>query len=551
MVSESGRKMKRIKIWQSYALALLLIAIFTNLGLAQNNPIEDFSFKVQISSSFNKQESIIDLQEKFGLTEEVIELLDKNSYKYAIGNFSTYSQAAAHRDKFIANTGNKKAFIIAVKSGKILTNWTRNDVGIIKPPDTDIANYIVEAQVSEDTVETMPNKQSDSFDIESLNDQKILKKNSSNYGPFPINIVQRISDFIEINFTSSKIILLAVICILLFLFSFTILIILLFIRNIIKNRQEKQIKHYREYYQNILTQYLFSDKPEESIPHEFHGRKNSLEKEALITEMLLLHKTLSGEIKKIIQTLYLELALHSYSMKKLESKKWHVKAQGINELSQMNVNSSTNSIVRMLDSDNEIIRMESQCAIVNLHKSNPFSFLDHLKHPLTEWEKLNIHYLTENAKAKIPQFKNWLNTENDSLIIFCLQMIALYKQNDALDEVEKLFTNTNEEVRKNAYIAADKIGVDSLSDALKEKYADEEVENRLKIIKALGNMSDYSNLDFMENKLQNETDFATRLKLASSILKYGRKGKTILSNYLSSNDSDVQRIVNHVLDNRI
>ncbi|MBT6837657.1 MAG: hypothetical protein HOA61_16595, partial [Bacteroidetes bacterium] len=195
--------MKRIKIWQSYALALLLVAIFTNLGLAQNNPIEDFSFKVQISSSFNKQESIIDLQEKFGLTEDVIELLDKNSYKYAIGNFSTYSQAAAHRDKFIANTGNKKAFIIAVKSGKILTNWNRNDVGIINIPDTDIANYIVEAQVSEDTVETMPDKQSDSFDIESLNDQKILKKNSSNYGPFPINIVQRISDFIEINFTSS------------------------------------------------------------------------------------------------------------------------------------------------------------------------------------------------------------------------------------------------------------------------------------------------------------------------------------------------------------
>lgn len=375
-----------------------------------------------------------------------------------------------------------------------------------------------------------------------------LKKDKSL--PFPQNILHPIMNVVETTFNSNKIIIMAIILIFYFQLSFILLVIFIVIQRFIKSAKEKKIEIVKEKYQNIIAEYLFSDEHENKIPTELIKINSYLKTDILVQEVLSLHKNLSGTTYERLMNLYLELSLHTHSLKKLNSRKWHIVATGIQELTQMKVGLATKRIEQFINHSNEIIRLEALLAIIRLNKTNPFSFLDKYTEDFTEWEKLNIHYLIDRHEIKIPDFKKWLSSHNDDVVIFCLQMIAIFKQQNAFDDLIKLLSHPNKKIIQKSITA---LGINGNSDAskyLKDIYNYVYHQNKIRIIITLGDFNDESNVDFLENILS-DNNFDLRFHAAESLDKIGMPSDKYLDIAKKDEDTELETIVKHIFIERI
>lgn len=375
-----------------------------------------------------------------------------------------------------------------------------------------------------------------------------VKKNE--YLPFPQNIIKPVIYVIETTFNSNKIIILAVIMIFYFQLTFIFLVIFIVIARFVRSTREAKKEQIRERYQNIIADYLFSDDSENVIPPDLLKIKSNMRAELLLEEVLLLHRNLSGETYERLIKLYFELSLQTYSIKKLNKRQWHKVAKGIRELSQMDVTTSLRKIEELVDSSNDIIRMEAQLALIRLNKQNPFGFLDSYSEEMNEWEKLNIHHLIETHKIEVPRFKKWLKSHNDHVVIFCIQMITIYKQSDAYDELIALLEHPNKEINRRTIIAFGELRETRASETLKNIFGQAYLQNKIRIIRALGQIGDEANVLFLENLLD-DNDFDIRFEAASAMKEIGGSGMMILLDRLSSGDEELQTIVKHVMDERI
>ena len=74
----------------------------------------------------------------------------------------------------------------------------------------------------------------------------------------------------------------------------------------------------------------------------------------------------------------------------------------------MNIKDANDSILKALNSSNEILRMEAQIALVRLSDNGHFDFLSQLKRPFSLWEQITLHDLIIQHNIPVPSFKKWL-----------------------------------------------------------------------------------------------------------------------------------------------
>ncbi len=368
--------------------------------------------------------------------------------------------------------------------------------------------------------------------------------------PFPYNVLSPIIYVIDTTFNSNRIIIIAVVFIFFFQLSFAVLVLFLVIARFIKSAKEAKRELLRERYQDLIADYLFSDEKDTELPQELLRLNTKMKQDVLVDEVILLHKNLTGEAYDRLIKLYLELSLHQYSIKKINSRRWHIIAKGLRELTQMNVTSAMKRIQTLTNSGNEFIRMEARLAMIRLNKSNPFNYLSNYTDIITAWEKVNIHNLIEIHKVEIPDFKTWLTSHNDSVVTFCLEMITVYKQSNAYEEILKLLNHPNQIVIQKAIIALGVLGKPECGENLKEIYNTAYYQNKIRILTALGEFVDENNILFLENVLD-DNDFDLKFEAAKSLNAIGGKGQMILMDRLLSEDPELQRIIKHIFDQRI
>lgn len=81
-----------------------------------------------------------------------------------------------------------------------------------------------------------------------------------------------------------------------------------------------------------------------------------------------------------------------------------------------------NEMERCLNSSNEILRMEAELAWIRLDIDDPFSFLDKLGQDFTPWEQLHVFEMIKRNKVTLPDFSRWLNSPNETVVLFCRRM---------------------------------------------------------------------------------------------------------------------------------
>lgn len=352
------------------------------------------------------------------------------------------------------------------------------------------------------------------------------------FGRLPYNVLNRMIVYMIVIFFIALVLLLPSI---------------LFSKLYISYRKNKAALLYQKYSQ-LIVRFLIEDLPEKelldlkSIKLKFHRK--------ILTDVLIdidtaENKIISGKIRK----LYLEMKLNEDSSKKLR-KRWHHKIKGIRELSHMRVKNDNKFIMDFLQRPNEVLRIESQMGLIKLLPFVPFAFLDSQEKPFTVWEQINVFDLIRKKRIEIPEFHLWLDHWNDSVVMFCLDMIRVLKQKEAASKVMELLYHDNDLVKGKAIKTLVDLESKEAVTVLKGLFFLEELPNQINIIRSIGQLRLESEMDFLVENINNE-EFKIRMECCKSLALVGELGVGVLKSFFEKGDDELKRIINHVLDPRI
>jgi hypothetical protein len=333
----------------------------------------------------------------------------------------------------------------------------------------------------------------------------------------------------------------------------TLLIIILLHR---RKRQREQLQkdYLLEIYQELLMDYLFDEAKQDEAFRELNRvAHNPMNRQVLIDQMIDLSVNLKGEIREKIQSLYLRIGLKKDSLRKAYSRKWHENVKGYRELAFMNIREANEKIIESLNSNNEILRMEAQIAMVRLAEENPYQFLDYLKKPLSLWEQVTLHELLIQHDLKVPVFKQWFKSENVSVLIYALEMVSWFKQRGVGKEIINLFDHENEQVRETAYRVCGELGLVTSLPSMVKKYPCEIFKNRLQILQTFAKIPQAKYLNFLKNTLDAEENVQLQIEATKAMENTGEPGISMLIKLMKSKSEykNYQIIIRHVLDGRI
>jgi len=323
--------------------------------------------------------------------------------------------------------------------------------------------------------------------------------------------------------------------------------------------RQSESDHLKEQFESLLFDYLTTENNEEIYRKIARSAIYDFNREILISQMREFSKSMNMTMsigvnqEAIVQLreLYYRMHLDQDSIRKIYSSKWHIQVKGFRELAFMGVTEVNDKIRQSLNSNNQILRMEAQLALIRLNQDDQFGFLDELTYPFTLWEKLNVYELITIHDLPVPQFSRWTDSPNKTIVDFALRMIQVFKQNQAFPHVIKCLDNPDASIRRTAIIVCGELQLREALPHLKNMYKSEDYNNCLAIINAMGKMPDEMMLGFLKLVLDKEDDVQLQIESAKAISKMGEVGISALVKLMKSDYKNYQIIIRHVLDKRI
>jgi hypothetical protein len=333
-----------------------------------------------------------------------------------------------------------------------------------------------------------------------------------------------------------------------FIITMIILLIIILLNRKRMEKEEQLHQYLLAKYQSLIINYLFGS----ASPEEFRLIASDVyRRQVLIDQMIDVSINLKGEENKKLISLYTLLSLDKDSIKKANSRRWHIKIKGFRELAFMNIKEANAVIYKALNSSNEILRMEAQIALVRLNDDNPFEFLSHLTSHISLWEQITLHELIVHHNIPLPSFQKWLTSPNPTVVTFALRMIREFKQKESENNILATLFHEDPSVRYLAVQVAGDLDMRTALDTMKHMYKYQEYKICLEIIKSMGKMPDVSMMGFLKLVLDKEDDVQLQIEATKAIRNNGDEGHKALVKVMESEYKNYSIIIKHVLDKRI
>jgi hypothetical protein len=306
------------------------------------------------------------------------------------------------------------------------------------------------------------------------------------------------------------------------LYFFLSLMILVFIFILLfsffKRRLDHKKKLWQENVSTIISQAIFMENNEEDTVEINPETRELLHhytfRQYFINELIHAKKNLSGAPIANLIHFYEILDLDKDSRQKIDSKKWHIKAKGIQELAIMEQVKYVKQIFRLTNDPNELVRNEAQCALVHFYGFKGLRFLNVIIHPVSQWQQIQLlNYLHDSQNVDPGQLKKWLSSNNNWVVTIALRLAGFYNCQEVYREVIYCLQNVNTEVKMNALNYLKKINREDTSDEIIKCYASSERKVKLNILSVLQETGNERQVPFLMKQLHHIDD---TIKLAAA-----------------------------------
>ncbi len=327
---------------------------------------------------------------------------------------------------------------------------------------------------------------------------------------------------------------------------------------IYKTKLLNKRKQLREKYKPLFTQLLFEDESfllDPNLLEKFAAEdlENKYHRSILCDEIIHLHENFTGEAASRLELLFVKLGLHHDSIEKIKNRRWYITAKGMRELALMNVRESQTNLSEFLNHKNDILRMEARISIMKLSTENPLSFLSKIKEPLSAWDQANIYsMLTKMPEQTIPDFSNWLNSTNKSVVQFCILMIGAFRQQDSMNVLIHMLDHEDEVVRLSVIKALRELNAYASESKLVIMYPLETEDVQFEIVKTLEAVGKESSATLMEKILRQPVkNHSISIQAVKTFLATAQDAKQRLDHLLESSNPQLKLIVQHAQDKRL
>lgn len=290
------------------------------------------------------------------------------------------------------------------------------------------------------------------------------------------------------------------------------------------------------------------------IPRKFRNLlKNPEARQLAINELVNCKKNFSGTVAENIVKLYLELGLREDSVRKMKNiRRWYLQAKGIQELYLMDQHDMLKRIYKHTNSRNPFVRSEAQTGVIYLTGFDGLRFLDVVSYPISLWhqikllEQLKLFGKKEDLSDRIP---NWLKSDNDTVVIFALQLAAEYQQFSIRDHVAGCMMHPNKEVRTQAIRTLVRLADENTPRLLAGYFHKEHFDNQALILDAFASLATDEQEDFLV-RLLDASDNIIRLKAAKVLVQNCANGRAILERRSEKDPEPFERILRHINSDR-
>jgi len=328
----------------------------------------------------------------------------------------------------------------------------------------------------------------------------------------------------------------------------TLLLVVLIFANM---RQKKRLYFGRQKITEQLNNWISEALIEENGIHieipewlQLYFREHA-HRQYVVDSLININKNLTGSAAENITAIYEQLGLKQYAQQKLKSIRGHTKARGIYELYMMDRKEAMLEIAEYTDSDNDIVRIEAQIAMVGFMGFDGLAFLSKLTHPLNEWHQLQL--LEQLEKLDVRELKElplWLVSANDYVRLFALKLADIYQQFQVHDQVVRCLSSDDENIRSHAITTLGRIAREHTIEILKEVYDSETNNNKKNILKQIAAAGSEEDVQFLMEQLSN-TDDSVVLEAGRAIVACSENGLEYLTFYAAGN-STLQSITNQI-----
>lgn len=252
----------------------------------------------------------------------------------------------------------------------------------------------------------------------------------------------------------SKIELLLLTLILLFLFGIVLFVMLIGFSRFQKNRKNEIERRNAKHIEDTLFAIAFDNQTLEELKQKKDFKKKwrkKLYRQQFLAELIKLHRLYGGEIALKLQQFYRFSGLLHLSYEKIRSQKWYLKCDGIQELSEMEIKRAAPIIRKYTTSENDTLKMVAIIEFLHLFGLEGITLLKDYDQPLNDWIQLNLlESIKEKQIEHVPDFGYLLESQNPSVIVFGLRLITLFQQHKYLKQVQDLEAHSSRKIRLQA-----------------------------------------------------------------------------------------------------
>lgn len=227
------------------------------------------------------------------------------------------------------------------------------------------------------------------------------------------------------------------------------------IRSFLRKKHKESAK-FRGEYEATLIEFLYSGNENEKINPQQDSiilkLKESVpiksKRKIIISVLYNLMNEVSGEMSESIKILYYKTGLIDYALERLKNKNWYIIAKGIGELTRFNIDEAHDTVSQFINHPKNEVRNETQLYLVNLFRFEGLSFLNDLDVPLSEWTQVQLlESLQKFDDQQICDIKPWLNSTNETVVLFALKLAQLYNQFEVKEALIELLSHASKEIR--------------------------------------------------------------------------------------------------------
>ncbi|AWM14100.1 hypothetical protein DI487_09705 [Flavobacterium sediminis] len=307
--------------------------------------------------------------------------------------------------------------------------------------------------------------------------------------------------------------LVQVVWLLIFFFILYILILISyigFIRGALRSKNKERIV-YKRFFEDLLFKYIVASSAEERdiILVKFNRQiSKKFRRKVLVSSLFGVMMQVSGEKEESVKKIYSESGLEQLAIKDLKiANKWNVIAGALVELMRFKIDSdeAKNYAKRYINHEREEVRRKAHLYLISLFGFKGLFFLDELTEGLSEWIQIQLlENLRKFDDREMEGLHSWLQSKNDTVVLFALKLARIYKRSEVKDDLFELLSHENVNIRTYTIIVLVSLLGSEAKERIRPKFNALALEEKICFLELLEKEATPEDILLAKENLQNE-----------------------------------------------